>query len=338
MRHINVGLFVPHLGCPHTCIFCDQRAISGRRSPLTAEEIVRACETAAACPHQKENSEIAFFGGSFTAVDRATMDLCLDAAAPFLARDFAGIRVSTRPDAVDAEILSYLKARGVTAVELGAQSMDDGVLAKNERGHTAADTVRAAGLIKEAGLKLGLQMMTGMYGSTPALDRMTAEAFLSLRPDTVRIYPTVVLEHTALAALYRAGAYTPPDTEQSVELCAALLREFTNAGIRVIRLGLHSGGDVEKNLVAGVYHPAFRELCEGRIYRQALEAQLRGLPKGRVRVTVKRGDASKAAGHGGENKRFFLSRGYQLRITEADDRPAYAPLAAADGGRENAEE
>ena len=330
MKHVNVALFVPHLGCPHTCIFCDQRAISGQSAPITAASIASACQTAAACPHEKENSEIAFFGGSFTAVDKETMDLCLDAAAPFLKKDFGGIRVSTRPDAVNEALLSYLKSRGVTAVELGAQSMDDGVLIKNERGHTAADTARAVRMVRAAGLSPGLQMMTGMYGSTPASDRYTAREFIKLRPDTVRIYPTVVLEHTALAALYREGAYLPPSTEESVELCADLLRAFTAAGIRVIRLGLHSGGDVENNRIAGVYHPAFRELCESRIYRQALEKLLRGLPKGQVTAVVARGHASKAAGHKGENRRYFASLGYRIKITEADDRPAYEPLVTAE--------
>lgn len=316
MRHVNVALFVPHLGCPHTCVFCDQRAISGRAAPITREEIVRACRIAAACPHDRENSEIAFFGGSFTAVDRAVTDLCLDAAAPFLGRDFGGIRVSTRPDAVDDETLSYLKRKGVTAVELGAQSMDDGVLRRNARGHTAAQTEEALRRIRAHGLSPGLQMMTGMYGSDPQKDLATARAFVRLRPDTVRVYPTVVLRNTALADLYRAGAYTPPSLEETVDLCAALLDLFEDAGIRVIRLGLHAGGDVEENRLAGPYHPALRELCESRRCRAAAERALADVPPGPAVLSVPRGRASVAAGHGGCNKTYFAEKGYRLRILE----------------------
>ncbi len=326
MKHVNIALFVPHAGCPHTCIFCDQRAISGRAAPLTAADIAAACRTAAACPHDPENSEIAFFGGSFTAVPPALMHMCLDAAAPFLGRDFAGIRVSTRPDAVDPAVLGLLKQKGVTAIELGAQSMDDAVLALNERGHTAADTVRAAELIRSYGFSLGLQMMTGMYGGDPAKDTETARRFLDLRPDTVRIYPTVVLEGTRLCGLFRAGEYTPPTLGESVRLCADLLLMFRQAGIPVIRLGLHAGGGVGPNYVAGPYHPAFRELCEGEIYKDAVDALLRGLPPGRVTVAVRPGDASRAAGHRGCNKAYFKEKGYTVKIKEQPGLEAFAPL------------
>ena len=253
------------------------------------------------------------------------MRMCLDAAAPFLGRDFGGIRVSTRPDAIDEARLSLLREKGVTAIELGAQSMDDGVLEKNERGHTAADTVRAAEMIRAFGFSLGLQMMTGMYGSDPETDRETARRFVSLRPDAVRIYPTVVLAGTRLCDLYRAGAYVPPTLSDSVSLCAGLLQTFQNAGIRVIRLGLHAGGKVEENLVAGVYHPAFRELCEGEIYREKIAALLRGAPKGSVTVEVRTGDASRAAGHRGCNRTYFKESGYIIKIKEREDLPAFAP-------------
>ncbi|MBQ7688883.1 MAG: radical SAM protein [Clostridia bacterium] len=329
MKHINVALFVPHAGCSHRCIFCDQRAISGQTRPLTAADIVDACETAAKCPHDRENSEIAFFGGSFTAVDPALMRMCLDTAAPFLQRDFGGIRISTRPDAVDENTLLLLKQKGVTAIELGAQSMDDGVLAQNERGHTAADTVRAAELIKTFGFSLGLQMMTGLYGSSPQKDRQTALSLCALQPDTMRIYPTVVLEGTRLCELYRAGDYTPPSLEDSVSLCAALLQLVENAGVRVIRLGLHAGAEGTLRFVAGPYHPAFRELCEGEIYRFAIGEQLRKLPKGQVLVTVAPGDVSKAAGHGRRNTSFFKEQGYLIKIKEQAGVPRYIPAAAS---------
>ena len=141
----------------------------------------------------------------------------------------------------------------------------------NDRGHTAEDVVNASQLIKKNGFELGLQMMTGLYGSTPEKDIETAERLIALKPRTVRIYPTVVLENTRLANLYKSGEYAPPDTDDSVEKCSKLLDMFSSAGIKVIRLGLHSGGNVEEGFVAGAFHPAFRELCESRIYFEKIK-------------------------------------------------------------------
>ena len=325
MKHVNVSLFVPHLGCPHRCVFCDQTAITGESAPITPQTIAAACEIAAASPHDPYNSEIAFFGGSFTSVDRETQKMCLETAASFLGRGFSGIRVSARPDAIDGERLSFLKAYGVTAVELGAQSMDDAVLQKNERGHTSSDTERACALVRSCGFSLGVQMMTGLYGSTDETDRATARALIALRPDTVRIYPTVVLKNTRLARLYESGEYAPPSLEDSVGLCAELLTTFLGADIRVIRLGLHSGADVQKTYAAGPYHPAFRELCETRLYRQALERLLFPLPPGAYTVRVAPGHASKAAGHKRANAMEFASRGYRLKFLETQGVGEFEP-------------
>jgi histone acetyltransferase (RNA polymerase elongator complex component) len=325
VKHVNVSLFVPHLGCPHRCVFCDQTAISGAGRPITKEEIVSACETAMRTPHEKENAEIAFFGGSFTAVDRSVQRMCLEAAAPYLETGFSGIRVSTRPDAVDNDTLCFLKQYGVTAVELGAQSMDNAVLALNERGHTAEATVEAAKRVKAAGFSLGLQMMTGLPGSADETDIATARRFIELRPDTVRIYPTVVLKNTALARMYEAGEYTPPSLGQSVALCAQLLLMFQTAGIPVIRLGLHSGGSVDENYVAGPYHPAFRELCEAEIYKTKISALLSGKAPGAYTLLVSPGHASKAAGQKRSNLTFFSQQGYRLKIAETPEIPAFQP-------------
>ena len=323
MKHINVSLFVPHLGCPHTCVFCNQKTISGQTAGLKPQDIVSACETAAKCPHDIRDSEIAFFGGSFTAIDRETMLSCLQTASPYVGTQFGGIRVSTRPDCIDGEVLSLLKGYGVTAIELGAQSMREAVLVKNERGHTPEDTVKAAALIREYGFSLGLQMMTGLYGSTPEDDRYTAECFIKIKPDTVRIYPTVVLENTRLAELYRAGEYTPYGFEETVSLCAELLLRFTDEHIRVIRLGLHSGGNVEEGYVAGVYHPAFRELCENEIFRKKAEALLTSLPEGSYTLDVPMGAVSKMTGQKKSNLRYFADKGYLFSVQEAPELSGY---------------
>ena len=267
-KHGNVALFVPHAGCPHRCSFCDQRAIAGTGDRMTPDKVEAAClqaESRITLPGRQ--AELAFFGGSFTALPKKEMCALLDAALPFVRRGvFRGIRLSTRPDCVDEGILAALAGRSVTAVELGAQSMDDAVLVQNGRGHTAADVERAAGLIRARGLSLGLQMMTGLPGSTPDTDRETAARLAALRPDTMRIYPTVALRGTPLDGMVRSGAYIPPTLEETVALCAELLLFFEEErDIPVIRLGLHASPDLEQNRVAGPWHPAFRELCEGRI-------------------------------------------------------------------------
>lgn len=315
MKHVNVSLFVPHSGCPHTCTFCNQKTISGKSEPLTLENVVSACETAKKGEHDILNSEIAFFGGSFTAIERDRMRAYLETAFPYVGKDFGGIRISTRPDCIDEEILTILKKYGVTAIELGSQSMCDDVLFLNERGHDAEATVKASALIKEYGFSLGLQMMTGLYGSTFEKDIYTADRFVELHPDTVRIYPTVVLENTKLCELYKAGKYTPPSVEESAELCAELLMKFYDNNINVIRLGLHSGGNVEEGFVAGVYHPAFGELCEGLIYRRKLEEKINSMPQGAYTVEVPAGEISKMTGQKKCNKLYFREKGYDIKVT-----------------------
>ena len=313
-KHGNVALFVPHAGCPHRCSFCDQRAIAGTGDRMTPDKVEAAClqaESRITLPGRQ--AELAFFGGSFTALPKKEMCALLDAALPFVRRGvFRGIRLSTRPDCVDEGILAALAGRSVTAVELGAQSMDDAVLVQNGRGHTAADVERAAGLIRARGLSLGLQMMTGLPGSTPDTDRETAARLAALRPDTMRIYPTVALRGTPLDGMVRSGAYIPPTLEETVALCAELLLFFEEErDIPVIRLGLHASPDLEQNRVAGPWHPAFRELCEGRIYRDRAASLLRecGIPPGPVRLLVHPRALSAMIGQRRGNVVWFRERG-----------------------------
>ena len=196
MRKTNISIFVPHIGCPQKCSFCNQNTITGQAKPATAEDVVKAVETA--IDNNKDGKfkyEIAFFGGSFTAVDRDYMISLLEAAQPYLkSGDVDGIRISTRPDFIDKDVLSILSKYGVTAIELGAQSMNDKVLKANLRGHTSEDVKNACALIKKSGFELGLQMMTDLYTSTRGIDFATAREFAKLKPKTVRIYPTVVLK------------------------------------------------------------------------------------------------------------------------------------------------
>ncbi len=333
-KHGNVALFVPHAGCPHRCSFCDQRAIAGTEERLTPDKVEAAClqaESRITLPGRQ--AELAFFGGSFTALPKKEMCALLDAALPFVRRGvFRGIRLSTRPDCVDEGILAALAGRSVTAVELGAQSMDDAVLVQNGRGHTAADVERAAGLIRARGLSLGLQMMTGLPGSTPDTDRETAARLAALRPDTMRIYPTVALRGTPLDGMVRSGAYIPPTLEETVALCAELLLFFEEErDIPVIRLGLHASPDLEQNRVAGPWHPAFRELCEGRIYRDRAASLLRecGIPPGPVRLLVHPRALSAMIGQRRGNVVWFRERGYRVEV-EGD--PALSRYRVKIGG------
>ena len=227
MAHSNISIFVPHAGCPHNCAFCDQRTITSTEKPPRAADVERICTAALGEVRDPADTEIAFFGGSFTAVPRRYMLELLEAAQPFIGEGrFSGIRISTRPDYIDEEILDILKAHHVTAIELGAQSMSDEVLEANERGHSAKDAAYAAMLIKSRRcFQLGLQMMVGLYKSTPQEERRSWRRIAALSPDTVRIYPVVILEGTRLGELYKSGEYQPFDFDTAVELCAGFLAD-----------------------------------------------------------------------------------------------------------------
>lgn len=266
LTHSNISIFVPHVGCPNMCSFCNQRHITGKFTAPQIKDIVNAVNIAVASKnYDPHTTEIAFFGGSFTAINRNYMLELLKTAKHFIDIGVvAGIRVSTRPDAIDSEILTVLKEYGVTSIELGAQSLDDVVLKLNNRGHTASDVVNASNLIKSFGFSLGLQMMTGLYGDCDEFAIKTAQEIIKLQPDTVRIYPTIVLKNTDLAALYIDKKYKPQALEPAVDLCSKLLLMFNEANINVIRLGLHS---IEENsYIAGPWHPAFSELCYSKVY------------------------------------------------------------------------
>lgn len=261
--------------------------------------------------------EIAFFGGSFTCLPRAEMTAFLQTAYPYVQDGLAvGIRCSTRPDGIDTGVMDIFKRYGGTAVELGVQSMDDAVLAKNGRGYTAADVERAAALIRKAGLSLGLQMMVGLPGEGGDGALKTAERIISLKPDTVRIYPALVLRNTRMEQWYRAGEYIPLTLEQAVDRCTPLLPLFEAHGIRIIRMGLHAERSLEENLIVGPYHPAFRELCESRLFQEAVDEQLKNMPQGFYLLTVYPKDRSRAAGQKRQNLLRWKERGYVIRITE----------------------
>ncbi len=259
------------------------------------------------------NYEIAFFGGSFTAIDRDYMISLLDATKPFI-NEFKGIRVSTRPDSVDDEKLKLLLQYGVTSIELGAQSMDNSVLELNKRGHSALDVENASRLIKSYGYSLGLQMMTGLYGSDFEKDIETANRFIELKPDTVRIYPTVIMNGTDLADYYQNGSYKPNTLEQSVSLCARLILMFAKADIKIIRLGLHYSDSLVKNSIGNNYHPAFKELCENEIFLSSFLEQARELPTKKLNVFINEKSLSKFLGQKKCNINKLNDLGYDITV------------------------
>lgn len=325
MKHINVALFVPDEGCPHQCSFCNQKTISGKSNALRVEEIDKAVEIAINNVGCNEG-EIAFFGGSFTAIDKNYMTELLERAYKYVSVGlFKGIRISTRPDCMSRDVLEILKSYGVTAIELGCQSMDDRVLELNTRGHTHFDVINAAALIREYGFELGVQMMTGLYGDNDEGVIRTAEKLIALSPDTVRIYPTIVLEGTRLCELYRNGEYSPQSVEEAAELCKTLLMMFEEKSIKVIRLGLHSGGNVQDGFVAGPYHPAFREICESKIYLDKVlsELRLKDIKQGKIEITVGTSFVSMLTGQKKSNILKLNELGFEVKIIQNKEYEKY---------------
>ncbi len=289
-KHKNLSIFVPHEGCPNQCSFCDQKKISGTQNPPSPQQVTALCENY--LPHdtkQGKSYEIAFFGGSFTAIDRDYMIALLQAAYPFVQDGRAmGIRISTRPDAINRDILDILKSYGVTAIELGAQAMDDYVLKVNLRGHTVQDVYDASHLIKEYGFSLGLQMMPGLYGQHDyiAAAEDTARQFIEIGPDTVRIYPTLILKDTLLETFYQKGIYSPLTVDEAVKICAVLVKMFNQTNIAIIKMGLHADMGLEGSLVAGPYHPALKELVQNRMYFEKLQSDFGKNEKGSYILAV----------------------------------------------------
>ena len=316
LKHSNISIFVPHIGCPNKCSFCNQRYITGAFKAPTVRDVALAVKNAQTNPnYDPKTTEIAYFGGSFTAINRNYMLRLLRVAHRFVKSGVvSGIRISTRPDAIDDEILSLLKEFSVTAIELGAQSLNDRVLRLNNRGHKVSDVVKAAKKIREHGFELGLQIMTGLYADSDASALRTAEKVIEIKPDTVRIYPTIVLKDTDLEALYLDNIYKPQTLDSAVSLASKLYKMFTDNGIRVIRLGLHS---IEKEAyIAGPWHPAFSELCQSQIMLNEVLSRI--TDKGKYIIFVGKSDVSKMIGQKRSNILHLESKGIYCKVKPDD--------------------
>jgi len=266
-----VPIFLTQAGCTHRCAFCNAGKIAGGETgDWTEEKFAAEVEKHLSRPRRKRTvRQIAFYGGNFTGIEEAGQMRLLRYAKRYIDGGFVdSIRVSTRPDYIDRHAMKTLKAHGVATVEIGAQSMDDRVLEMSFRGHTSADVRGAVVRLKSGGFETGIHLMAGLPGDSPAGFRKTVDAVIELRPDTVRLHPTLVFEDTALAEMYRRGEYTPLSTEEAVELCKYALVRFTKAGIPVIRLGLQTTEEMAAaaSVLAGPHHPAFRSLVEGALF------------------------------------------------------------------------
>lgn len=309
-----VPIFVPHAGCPCQCVFCNQRTIAGQKQRMTPEQAREIIQHAHAILPAGNIPQAAFYGGSFTAIPIEQQEGLLAVTDEFLAAGtISSVRLSTRPDAIDEAVLRRIKRHGVTVIELGAQSMDDTVLQRAKRGHTAEDTVRAAKLIQQAGISLILQTMAGLPGDTRETVRYTAQRIAALKPDGVRIYPVAVLPDTPLYDDWQAGRYQPLDVETAAVWCADMLEIFEQEQIPVIRVGLNPTEELDSTVAAGAYHPAMGELAYSELWYRRLCRHIQ--ETGERTIVVPPRELSRAIGHKKRNVLRLRERFGEIRIT-----------------------
>lgn len=270
MKHYIIPIFIPHYGCPHQCVFCNQRKITGMATPVTPAEVSAIIGFHLARITEKRHIEVAYYGGSFTALpEYKQYELLLPAYQAFKNGYIHGIRLSTRPDCITPKIVEGLAQYGVSTVELGAQALDDTILKSARRGHNSQDIKRAVKILKDAGMRCGLQLMVGLPGDNWSRLAQTACEVVKIEPDFARIYPTLVIEGTELANLYRQNRYRPLNLAEAVSRSAFLKLIFDHEGIPVIRIGLQASEELssDSTVLAGPYHPAFGEMVEASIFR-----------------------------------------------------------------------
>lgn len=278
-RPFIIPVFLPQAGCPHQCAFCNQHTISGTRHRVNDRTMFSAAVEQFLSYRRPAHgvTQLAFFGGNFLGLPAGRISRCLDWAATYVQRgDADSLRFSTRPDTISPETLAQIRDYPVRTVELGVQTMDDAILARSQRGHNAADTRRAVSHLKAAGYEIGLQLMTGLPGDNFDKAIATTEAIIGMAPAFVRIYPTLVLAGSPLAADHAAGRYQPPRLAESIDLVARMWLMLTAAGIRVVRMGLQDGPALtdRTKVLAGPYHPAFGERVLSRVFGAMAETAL----------------------------------------------------------------
>ncbi len=276
-----IPFFIPHAGCPHQCVFCNQKNITGKNTPPDPSSLPETIRSRLRTARSAGPVQVAFYGGSFTALPREAQKTYLEAVRPFVDTGaVAGIRLSTRPDAVSENTAKFLKQFSVHTIELGAQSMDDSVLRLSGRGHSAADTVNAVRLLRKHAFIVGLQLMPGLPGDSRESFGDTIGRIAELRPDFVRIYPALVIRDTPLEELYRAGRYHPLSLAEAITWCRDAMLSLEKADVEVIRVGLQTTEALQKpgTIVSGPYHPAFRQLVDSSIFLDKMRTILRHQP------------------------------------------------------------
>ena len=325
-RHLNIPIFIPHLGCPHTCVFCNQRTISGTQH-FDKAGVDRQIAEALATTGEWDTAEIAYFGGSFTGIDRDLMCYLLDIAERYVQHPIPGkarvlgIRMSTRPDYISKEILDVLARYSVRTVELGVQSLDDRVLAASGRGHDTACAERACRMLLDAGYEVVGQTMIGLPGSTPEGELATARRLCEIGVQGARIYPTVVFADTVLCTMMQQGSYVPLTLDEAIRRSAAVLGVFEQSGVRVIRIGLCASDHLSDptTALAGANHPALGELVRSHLYYQNLRELLGRATAPVQRIDIPACELSMAIGQHRQNLlRLKEEFGAQLRLAAAD--------------------
>lgn len=319
-RHATIPVFLPEIACPHRCVFCNQYRISGATSAPDLAGMLHTMELHLSTMQQGTRVEVGFFGGNFTAMPTEVQEKYLAAAMPFISQGrIHGIRLSTRPDAISDSALDLLARYGVDTIELGVQSLDDGVLALSGRGHNAACTLAAAKKVLERGFRLGMQMMIGLPGDTPEKALNTAKQIVLAGAAETRIYPVVVVRNTLLAQWYQQGTYIPLSIQQAVAQTAPLVQLFSQAGIKILRLGLHPSPDLlsGEGMLAGPFHPSFGALVHSHIWHEMLSSLPQDFPAGaEIRLTVPKGRVNAACGHQGANRKMLLQHFKKVHLAE----------------------
>ncbi len=324
-----IPIFVPHLGCPNDCVFCNQKSISGQTKQVTKDDVKNTIEEHLKyISDKKADVEVAFFGGSFTAIEEKKQIELLEAANDFIKNGIIkNIRISTRPDYIDKKTLKRMKKYNVKTIELGVQSANDYILEKAGRGHTFKDVIKASKLIRRYGFVLGHQMMVGLPESTKLDDINTAKSLVKLKPKIVRIYPVLVIKNTKLEKEYNEGLYKALTVVQAVEICKDLVKIFTKKNIEVIRIGLQPTDTIsdksneQSEVVSGPFHPAFRQLVESGLWYDVIVEKIKKLniKVKEVKISVNPIDVNNVIGHKKENIK-KLKDTYELDLQVKSDK------------------
>jgi histone acetyltransferase (RNA polymerase elongator complex component) len=312
LKHYTIPIFIPELACPNQCVFCNQRKISGQLEIPSQKEVREKIELhLKTIPKENNIIEVGFFGGNFTGIELDLQKQYLEITDEyFLAKKIDAIRISTRPDYINSEILEFLKIHHVSTIELGAQSMNDEVLIQSERGHTAGDIEKASKEILSAGFRLGLQMMIGLPCDTFEKSMQTARKIISLKANETRIYPTLVIAETKLEKLYQQGIYKPLSLDEAVFLSKELFKEFENHEVKIIRMGLHPSEELVNNtgFIAGPFHQSFKELVLTELWKEKLDNIENKEGNKNVVIYVPISQINYAVGHNGKNKSSLLHK------------------------------